>query len=160
MDVSLYLDADDASVDGSRGDGNGYALDFSRIHVGMAGEASCNGDEIAGATVRCEHCGDKLDEDGAGLEDGRLGCRSNDQAAVHEPEPMPCSFANSASISVDEEHDEVTVTISVGDPRGAFAMTVSRGHDGKLRLAVPYEGMGFAHMPLTKLDDGYYQIGD
>lgn len=83
--------------------------------------------------------------------------------AAHEPEPMPLSWVNSAGIHTDADGDSVTVTISVGDPRGAFAFTVRRvtPDDGEpyLVMHTPYPGEGLPHMPLTRISDGTYRIG-
>ncbi len=82
---------------------------------------------------------------------------ANPDGDDHEAEHIPGSFANSASISVSE-YDEVTVTISVGDPRGAFAMTVHRNDDGQLVLSVPDPSDGFAHMNLSPAGPGRFLI--
>src|SRR5262249_39058457 len=63
-------------------------------------------------------------------------------------ERAPLGWVNSATIHLDREDDAVHVLISVGDPRGAFAMTVRRLQDGRLVMHVPYPGEGMSHMPL------------
>lgn len=77
---------------------------------------------------------------------------------IHDWQRVPLTWCNSASIYTNTERDEVTVTISVGDPRGAFVMTVYRTDDGSLRLSVPYAGMSLAHAPLTELSPGFFRI--
>lgn len=77
----------------------------------------------------------------------------------HDWEPIPLSWVNSASIDLRESHDEVTVSISVGDPRGAFVMTIRRTDDGRMFMHVPYENMSYPHMPLTRLHGGTFQLG-
>lgn len=77
----------------------------------------------------------------------------------HDWEPVPLSWVNSASIDLREGYDEVTVSISVGDPRGAFVMTIRRTDDGRMFMHVPYENMPCPHMPLTHLHGGTFQLG-
>jgi hypothetical protein len=173
MDTGISITADETTSDE-----NIAAYGFYSVHVSMPGEASTNGDEITGATHRCRYCQHPLREHYSPSEDGpeyesaddnttECSARHEDEdededggPLYHVAEPIPGSFANSANIILDEEADEVTVTISVGDPRGAFAMTVRRNPDGKLYLSVPYAGMGWSHMPLTQVNDGYFRIGD
>lgn len=75
-----------------------------------------------------------------------------------EPATGPGSWCNSAAISVSDQENTVHVSISVGDPRGAFVMTIRKLDDGRLVMHTPYQGMGFAHMPLRKLNPGTYEI--
>jgi hypothetical protein len=70
----------------------------------------------------------------------------------------PGGFANSAFISVGEADDTVTVGISVGDPRGAFTMTIRR-IDGQLYLYVPAAGDPGSHVELSRIREGAYRIG-
>lgn len=84
----------------------------------------------------------------------------------HDWHRRTLAFANSAGIDVNESDDSVTVSISVGDPRGAFTMTVRRIPDsadgelaGKLILHVPHGSMPMSHMPLKQLHEGTYVIG-
>lgn len=72
----------------------------------------------------------------------------------------PLGWCNSAAISLDRRDDAVTVSISVGDPRGAFAFTVRRLSDGRLVLHTPYPGEGMAHMQLREMHPGTYEIGE
>lgn len=166
------------------------------IHLSMAGEARTNGDEEDGAEWRCTECHAPLDEDGdvLGELDSRrtnrhdcpereceecfgLGTGTDDDTTCvpckgegylpHIPEPVALAWCNSAGIVLDAEQDTVTVRISVGDPRGAFAMQVERmrwtddsGEHDELRLSVPDPSMGMAHMTLTPLNGrGYFKIG-
>lgn len=89
-----------------------------------------------------------------------------DSHGPHVPDVSPSGWCNSASIDVDERDDSVTVSISVGDRRGAFSMTVRRipadaesDIAGCLILDVPYAGMPMGHMPLRVLDAGTFVIG-
>lgn len=144
--MSNYLTVDGETVD---------ALDIEHVHLSMAGEMGTNGEAEAGAKTRCTWCkGALVDEEepphkfgeedepwctermcsaceGTGLNDeSHAGtvCDTCDGHGFlpHQREPMPLSWCNSAGIHLDEEQDQVTVTISVGDPRGAFAFTVGR----------------------------------
>jgi hypothetical protein len=74
-------------------------------------------------------------------------------------EARPLGWVNSATIRLDRGSDSVQFSCSVGDPRGAFVMEIRRTHDGKLVMHLPYEDMSFAHMKLTKLNEGTYLIG-
>lgn len=72
---------------------------------------------------------------------------------------------NAAGVRIreDENRSEVQVWISVGDPRGAFCMTLefmtNGDHKGELRLSVPTPTDGLLHCPLTQLGSpGYYKV--
>ena len=74
-------------------------------------------------------------------------------------------YFNGAGVIVreDENRAEVQVWISVGDPRGAFCMTlelITNGDNaGELRLSVPTPTDGLLHCPLTALGSpGYYKV--
>lgn len=82
-----------------------------------------------------------------------------DELPNAQPIHLGCAeIVNSASLNFDDDEQSCTVTISVGDPRGAFAMTVRRTPDGKLILHVPHETEPMPHMPLRKLHEGTYEI--
>ena len=70
----------------------------------------------------------------------------------------PIAWLNSASIVVDREHDEVSLLISVGDPRGALAMSVRKGSDGKLILHVPHAEDSMAHVDMSEIAPGTYKL--
>lgn len=116
---------------------------------------------------RCLHCHGSGDvcvpcADPESVAEGDT-CKACDGAGFygHEPEPVPLSWANSAAIDLDPEQDRISVRISVGDPRGAFVMTVERMDDGELRLSLPHPDHSLIHLPLTALaSPGYYRIGD
>lgn len=72
----------------------------------------------------------------------------------------PIAWLNSARIAVDRDHDEVSLMISVGDPRGAIAMSVRKTPDGRLLLSVPHADDSMAHVEMTELHPGTYQLGD
>lgn len=128
-------------------------------------------------TWRCTGCGDEFSEGeppqdpcegssnfidcGEHVLDADGDCESCDGSGkieVHEWEPIPLHWANSASIHTDTDRDEITVAISVGDPRGAFVMRVER-IDGELYLSVPHANMSLPHMPLTERSPGWFKIG-
>lgn len=126
---------------------------------------------------KCRHCGEELEEDGDGWEAPdapmawRVDCSENfegedgDDSRPHEPEPRPLAWVNHAAIELDEDDDAVHVSISVGDPRGAFTFTVRRLPDsaevngGRLIMHTPHPGEGWAHEKLTELHSGTYLIG-
>jgi hypothetical protein len=119
------------------------------------------------ATHRCVACGEDLTDTTQGYESeltgGTCPCADDD---AHDPELVSLSWVNSAAILTDDGEDSVTVTISVGDPRGAFCFTVRRIPSdapgdlaGRLVLHTPYPGMGMLHRPLTQLRPGTFVIG-
>lgn len=130
-------------------------------------------------TYRCRACGEGLVESAGGYH-----TESDDRtcseyvpdhedadgpdlgAGPHDPQRIPLSWANSAAIDTDEKDDSITVSISVGDPRGAFCFTVRRipedaGSDlaGQLVLHVPHAGQTAPHQPLCALHPGTFLIG-
>lgn len=143
------------------------------VHLSGPGEHRTNGDS-GGAEWRCAECGQELaSPDDTGQpewqdEDGSATCAgSEDGEGPHTPEPIPLSWANSAAVVLDEERDSIHVRISVGDPRGAFVMTVERMRyteaDGtevdELRLSVPHPEDGWPHMRLSPLaSTGYFRV--
>ena len=84
----------------------------------------------------------------------------------HDPQRVPLSWCNHAGIQVDPGSDSVTVSVSVGDPRGAFTLTLSRVPDdaagelaGRVVLHVPYPGQPLGHLPLAEVRPGSYAVG-
>lgn len=122
-----------------------------------------------GPERHCARCGDSLVETSNGYEDdsGSSVCAGDTgEALPHEAEQVPLSWVNSATIDADETEDSVTVSISVGDPRGAFAFTLRRVPDnagsdlaGRLVLHVPYPGESSPHQRLTALHPGAFVVG-
>lgn len=83
----------------------------------------------------------------------------------HRAQRVPLSWCNSAGIHTDVAEDSVTVTISVGDPRGAFTFTVRRIPDdaatngGRLLMHTPHPGESLPHAQLTPEHAGTYWVG-
>ncbi|MFE9748244.1 hypothetical protein ACFYOT_25340 [Saccharothrix saharensis] len=127
------------------------------------------------AAHRCSACDEPLTATTAGYVDqsGDPECRLYDpdeedgpDIGPHTVERVPLAWVNSAGISVNEAEDAVTVSISVGDPRGAFCFQVRRIPDdapgdlaGRLVLHVPYPDESTPHQRLTALHAGTYVIG-
>lgn len=126
------------------------------------------------AQFRCANCGEESDDqtgdpcDGSSKfqdcpehivdEDGDCeSCDGSGEIEIHDWESIPLHWVNSAGIHARPDRDEIQVTISVGDPRGAFVMTVER-HNGVLYLSVPHAGMGMSHMPLGERSPGWFKI--
>jgi hypothetical protein len=81
-----------------------------------------------------------------------------DRGQSEAQERGPLGWINSAQIVLDRKEDAVSVRISVGDPRGAFSMTVRRHEDGTLHLSVPFEDGPLGHCTLRRINDGHYRI--
>jgi hypothetical protein len=131
----------------------------------------------AESAYRCRACGEVLTEttDGLCTDSGELECPDYDPGLSpdsdspdgrHDPERVPLAWCNSAAVHADESEDSVTVSISVGDPRGAFTFTIRRVPDdvdgdlaGQLILHTPHVEMACAHLPLTLLHSGTYLLG-
>lgn len=123
----------------------------------------------AGSVYHCVRCGEDLAETANGYEteSGEATCSPDgDEPTAHVPERAALSWVNSATIDADETEDSVTVSISVGDPRGAFCFTVRRVPDdagsdlaGRLVLHVPHPGEASPHTKLTMLHPGAFVVG-
>lgn len=135
-------------------------------------------DTDSAETHRCTACYEPLTEEDGVYKGGRQGAECTENISdepdadgdyyylPHDPEPIPLSWVNSAGVHLNEGEDSVTVTISVGDPRGAFAFTVRRipadadGElAGRLLMHTPYPGQSSPHMPVKELHPGTYVIG-
>jgi hypothetical protein len=148
-------------------------------------EPQCDGESLRvaledvnrsiGFDEACRHCGEPIEErsDGWHHVDGELMfCRDSDEDDPRMAEPGPWSWCNSAAITLDAEDDAVHVSISVGDPRGAFVFTVRRvpavfngdgsvanpDLAGRLLLHMPYPGEGLPHMETVELRPGTLQV--
>ncbi|WP_020496974.1 hypothetical protein [Sciscionella marina] len=131
---------------------------------------------------RCAACGEALSEevDGYADESGSLVCDAYDpyddpetddietapdfREGPHRVERVPLAWANGATIRTDPDEDSITVTVSVGDPRGAFAFTVRRIPDdaptngGRLIMHTPYPGEPMPHRDLIEDHAGTYWV--
>jgi len=118
------------------------------------GECTCEGDcPDEHDTAACEACSSgRLDECDIAMSECE---RPHEVVKEH----VPLGWVNSAGMEFNEDDDSVTVSISTGDPRGAFGMTIRRTDDGKLIMHVPYPGEPFAHEELTELHTGTYRVG-
>lgn len=136
-----------------------------------------------GTEWRCAACDAELSEDVDGYTDetGSQICDAYDPdedpdirdgesapdigEGPHWPERIPLSWTNSAGIHTDPDEDSITLTVSVGDPRGAFAFTVRRVpddtdmHAGRLMLHVPSPEDITPHAGLTPVHPGTYRVG-
>lgn len=139
-------------------------------------------DNAEEAEWRCAACGEDLYEDACGYigESGSALCTAYEPDAEsaadddtepdadegpHRPQRVPLSWTNGATIRTEPDEDSITVTISVGDPRGAFAFTVRRIPDdasnngGRLIMHTPYPGEPLPHVDLTADHAGTYWVG-
>ena len=58
----------------------------------------------------------------------------------HDETAGPLDWLNSARVTINPKHDEVTCSVSVGDPRGAFTFIVRRLTDGRILIHTPHPG--------------------
>jgi hypothetical protein len=75
-------------------------------------------------------------------------------------DPQPFTWVNGASIRLNEESDQIDLAISIGDPRGAFVMSLFRTRDGQIRMEVPHPEDGFLHLPLRQLGRALYAVNE
>ncbi|MCM3883145.1 hypothetical protein [Frankia sp. R82] len=134
---------------------------------------------IFGADIefRCSACGADLTETSDGFDDdnGESDCPAylpddtdtgTDGSGPHTPERVALSWCNSAGIRSNETDDAITLSLSTGDPRGAFTLTIRRVPDdadsplaGRLLLHLPYPGEPMPHDALHPLHPGTFVIG-
>ena len=140
---------------------SGWTVEADDVSARLSNGPVENGCDVT--ETRCAYCGE-TDPD---PDDLCMSPESEDDRHSPEQWTPPLSWANSARIEADPDGDTLTVTISVGDPRGAFAMRVERmryiNDDGEdveeLRLSVPHPDDSLPHMTLTPLaSPGYYRI--
>lgn len=135
--------------------------DFDGLHVNFD-------EDDTKPTLQCTFCGDYFVtiED---AEDEDAFCMSPEsEDDKHKCEPVALSWVNSAGVSCDADEDSVTVSISVGDPRGAFVMQLRRERytdtDGtevdEIRMSLPDESDGQPHAGgITPINGrGYYRV--
>jgi hypothetical protein len=138
------------------GDLTAQVEDLSSIHLNI--------NEDSESRVTCSTCNAAL-EDPTGTHDwrdqdeGDWRCPEG-RHGRHAPVEDPLSWIKSASIWPDPDKESLTVAISVGDPRGAFCMTIRKADDGRIFLDVPYAKMPMSHLPLhDTLAPGTYRVG-
>lgn len=143
-------------VDGLNSDGIGWSED-ENPSVRISYPDNENGYD---QEYRCSECGEQVtraSDDSPWLDENMHSeCGHADSHTVELNHPQ--HWLNSARISVSD--DGVTCSVSVGDPRGAFAFTVRRLNDGRLIMHTPYPGESMPHMKLTEMQPGTYLIED
>lgn len=131
-------------------------------------------DELPTAPWRCTGCEERFtDEDEAEDEEcaeaecvvhtGDDNCDDHECSFPHDlvNDPQPLTWLNSAAIHLDEEQDQVQLSISLGDPRGAFVMSLRRDkEDGRIYMEVPHPENWFLHLPLKPLSRGFYAVNE
>jgi hypothetical protein len=163
------------------------------IHLMMGGDLRTFDRELAFEHPEntCKACGARLDDMGLAFSqqvdnrgrpvlddqckarpcdndaDGPCEQCSDNGLLPHDPTPVPLAWCNSAEIVLDPDEDQISVRISVADPRGSVAMTIQRKHslnsDGQmvseLRLSVPHPEDSAPHVTLDPITNrGYYRI--
>ncbi len=124
---------------------------------------------------RCSVCGADLVETPRGFDDdnGDNTCPAyqaeasdGDANGPHMPQRVALSWCNSAGIRTDEADDAITLSLSTGDPRGAFTLTIRRIPDdadspfaGRLVMHMPHPDAPMLHEPLHPLHPGTFAIG-
>lgn len=124
--------------------------DEEGARVQVEWDAIANGYVSEGWT--CTDCGESFER----WRDAQKHGRDDHGATPANVEKIE-AVVNSAAI--DWTGDDMTVTISTGDPRGAFAMTVRRLNDGTRILHLPHPGESMPHEQLTEIHPGTYRIG-
>lgn len=139
--------------------------DLPTHHCAECGEETDDEDKINLGVEICEGSGKWMacpDGSSDHTKPGQIECdtcKGSGEIEIHTWEHIPLNWVNSASIHARPDRDEIQVTISVGDPRGAFVMTVERREDG-LYLSVPHPGEDMGHMPLTERSAGWFKIAN
>jgi hypothetical protein len=122
-----------------------------------------------GGDTACRHCGEVIEQPAGVWQHSRTTstqCTDEDEDdpdSTHA-EPEPLHWLNSARVTADPDEDAVHLAVSIGDPRGAWVMTVRRIPDdaetnaGALVLHVPHPGDSMPHTGLRRLHDGTYLV--
>ena len=105
-----------------------------------------------GATRELEKCGASFER----WRDGQKHGRDDHGSTPAELERVR-ALVNSAAI--DWSGDSLALSVSVGDPRGAFVLIVRQLDDGTRLMHVPHPDDSMPHMRLTELHPGTYRIG-
>lgn len=111
-----------------------------------------DGDQVTQTDGRSVSPDDELERVQVSFPDKENGYQTEAGAAA------PLGWCNSAAVTLDRGEDSVTVSISCGDPRGAFAFTVRRLRDGRLVMHVPCPEDTVLHRPLRQVRPGTFDI--
>lgn len=136
-------------IDGTEIPGIDSLIDDEGARVQVEWTAVSNGYVSEGWT--CRDCGETFERWRDAQKHGR-----DDHGETPANVEHVSALVNSAAI--DWMGDDLTVSISTGDPRGAFVMTVRRMADGTRILHVPHPDSS-QHETLTELHPGTYRIG-
>lgn len=149
---------------------DGEAVSGTEIYRGEPGSVRIVGpqEDGGGPLAECEACGWEGDAYDAGYEDGADRCPECGEP-VTPPTPNPEDWLNSAGVRVDPEDNAIHLHASIGDPRGAFVLTLRRlpkmaggepnPRGGRLVMHVPHTGDTLLHERLTPLHAGTYGVG-
>lgn len=108
------------------------------------------------ATIDCDETDNAI---GVSYEGDATARLCNDAAENgYEQTPGPLTWLNSARVTTDPDDDAVHCAVSIGDPRGAFVMTVRRTPDGRILIHVPHPSDGMAHMETREIHPGTLEI--
>lgn len=106
--------------------------------------------------VRCAECG-RFFYPGDEKEAAEV-CEDAEDEAAHRLVPQPLTWANSVSVNLSPERDEITVAVSTGDIAGGFEMKLWRGSDGRVFMRVPHPSDDQPHEALRELYPGAYVL--
>ncbi len=79
---------------------------------------------------------------------------TNPDAENGVPIPGGLSWLNSARIVAEPDDDRVVLMVSIGDPRGAFAIEFRRLPDGRIVINLPNPADCLAHLPTAETGPG------
>lgn len=88
-----------------------------------------------------------------------VAIRGDEEGYLADPDKVPLGWLNSAQIYAEPGMDQVTFTISVGDPRGAHAFRIYRDNGGIIHITFPTPDQGMLHTPLKEVRPGHYIVG-
>jgi hypothetical protein len=109
--------------------------------------------------------GNECEQAECAVHTGDDNCDDHDCSFPHDldNDPEPFSWVNSAGLHFDESKDQIDLSISLGDPRGAFVMRLRRDDDGRIYMEVPHPEELFLHLPLKPVNDparGFYIVNE